>query len=705
MKRIYSLLGAGLILTQACQMKEENKLTPPDAAKKAHTLEQHGDIRTDNYYWFNDREDEEVINYLKEENAYTEAMMGHTDDLQKTLFEEIKGRIVQEDQSVPYKDNGYFYYTRTIPETEYYLICRKKDNLENEEEILLDVNELAKDLAYYEMGGADVSTNNEILAFSEDTVSRRKYTIRFKDLKTGEFLKDQIPNTTGSCVWANDNKTIFYSVKDEVTLRPEKIMRHTLGTPVEEDVVVYHETDEMFTTYITKTHSKKYLVIGSDATLTTECRVLNADNPTGDFRVIQPRIRGLEYSVNHFKDHFYIRTNYNAQNFRIVRTPEDRTDFSNWEDVIPHRQDVLVQSFVTFNKFLVVSEREEGIKKMRVYKWDDMSSYTLDFGESVYQSWFNVNNVEDTIIVRVGYSSMTTPSSTFDFNMETKEFTLLKQYNVLGDFDKENYETRRVYATARDGKVIPISMVYRKGVKPNGKNPLLLYGYGSYGYTIDPGFSISRLSLLDRGFVYAIAHIRGSETYGREWYEDGKLLNKKNTFTDFIDCGQFIIDSKWADEDNLFAMGGSAGGLLMGAVINMEPSLWKAVVAQVPFVDVVTTMLDESIPLTVGEFDEWGNPKEKLFYDYMLSYSPYDNVEEKDYPAMLVTTGLHDSQVQYFEPTKWVAKMRDMKTDSNPLLLKVNMEYGHGGASGRFQWIHETALEFAFILDQAGIKK
>lgn len=696
-----AIIGTGLA---ACNPENGSNIKPPVAKKVAKEMVTHNHKRVDNYYWLNKREDKEVIDYLKAENSYLESMMKHTEPLQKKLYDEIKGRIKQKDESVPVFENGFYYYDRTVPETEYFLECRKKGSLDAKEEIILDVNELAKDKAYYQIGGMSVSTNNKILAFGEDVVSRRKYKIRFKNLETGKYLKDEIPNTTGGCVWANDNKTVFYTLKNETTLRSEKIMRHTLGTSVSEDVEVFFEKDETFSAYVYKSKSKKYIIIGSSATMTSESRIIDADKPNSKPQIFNKRERGHEYSIDHVPGYFYIRTNKNATNFKLAKTPEDKTDVNNWTDVLPHRMDVFIAGFDVFKTKLVTSERETGIKKVNVYNISNLKdNYTIEFGEDVYVAGIGSNPEFDTETVRVGYTSMTTPYSVFDVNMASKEKKLLKQTEVLGEFNKDEYETKRLYATARDGKKIPISMVYKKGVKADGSNPLLLYGYGSYGHTIDPSFSMSRLSLLNRGFVFAIAHIRGSQVYGRPWYEDGKLLNKKNTFTDFIDCGKHLQAEKWAAKDKLFGMGGSAGGLLIGAVINMEPSIWKGVIAAVPFVDVVTTMLDESIPLTTGEFDEWGNPKIKEYYDYMLSYSPYDNVEAKDYPAMLVTTGLHDSQVQYFEPAKWVAKLREMKTDKNPLLFHINMDYGHGGASGRFQWIKETAEEYAFMMDLVGI--
>ncbi len=689
-----------LFLTACNQNK---KVMPPVAKKIPKELTTNGHTRIDNYYWMKERENPEVIKYLEAENAYTDAEMEHTNKLQTKLYDEIKSRIKEKDQSVPYKKNGYFYYYKQLPEKEYDVDCRKKGNLDAKEEVLLDENKLAKGHEFFMLGGLSVSPDNKILAYGVDTVSRRKYTIYFKNLETGELFDDVIPLTTGRAVWANDNKSVFYQLKDPETLRSVKIMKHVLGTPASDDKVVFFEADETFDTYVYKTKSQKYLVIGSESTLTSEYRFLDANNPNGEFKIIQPRTRGLEYSVDHYGNDFYIRTNLDAKNFSLMKTPVTATGKENWKEVIPNRDDVFLEDFDLFKNYLVVSERKEGITRLRVMPWKG-KEYYIDFGEEVYTARSNVNLEFDTDIFRLGYTSMTTPASIYDFNMKTKERVLLKQTEVLGGFNKDDYETKRIYATAGDGTKIPMSIVYKKGMQKNGNNPILLYGYGSYGYTIDPGFSYARLSLLNRGFVYAIAHIRGGQINGRRWYEDGKLLKKMNTFTDFNDCAQFLINDGYTNSQKLFAMGGSAGGLLMGACVNLHPELYKGVIADVPFVDVVTTMLDESIPLTTGEFDEWGNPKDEKYYEYMLSYSPYDNVEKKDYPAMLVTTGLHDSQVQYWEPAKWVAKLRDMKTDNNPLLFRINMDYGHGGASGRFQWIKETALEYAFILDQTGIE-
>ncbi len=673
----------------------------PTAKKVPKELTKHDDTRIDNYYWLNKREDQAVVDYLNEENDYTDKMTAHLKDLREELFEEIKGRIKQDDQSVPYRDRGYYYITRYEEGQEYPIYARKKGSLEANEKIMLNVNEMAKDYDYYNVGGLSVSMNNKLLAFAEDTLSRRIYTIKFKNLETGELLEDAIPGTTGGLAWANDNKTVFYTTREEGTLRAYKVFRHVLGTPVSEDVEIWHESDNTFSCFAYKTKSDKYIVIGSYQTLSQEYRVLEADNPTGKFRVIQPRERNLEYGIAHFGDKFYIRTNLDAKNFRLMSTPENATTKDNWEEVIPHRKDVLLEGMDIFKKYLVLSERKSGISQLRIRPWEGTEHY-IEFPEDAYVAYTSTNPEFDTDILRFGYTSMTTPSSTFDYNMETKKRELLKQQEVIGGFNKDDYQSERIYVTARDGAKVPVSMVYKKGFEKDGQQPLLLYGYGSYGSSMEPYFSSSRLSLLDRGFAFAIAHIRGGEEMGRHWYEDGKLLNKINTFNDFIDCGEYLVKNKYTNPEKLFAMGGSAGGLLMGAIVNMRPDLWKGAVAAVPFVDVITTMLDESIPLTTFEYDEWGNPNEKEYYDYMKSYSPYDNVEAKEYPALLITTGLHDSQVQYWEPAKWVAKMREMRTDDEPLLLHTNMDAGHGGQSGRFRRFKETALEYAFFLDLAG---
>ncbi len=697
---LFALLISGM--SEIISQENESMTKPPIAKRVEKKLSIHGDTRTDYYFWLNQREDPEVIAYLETENKYTEKKLKHTEEFQKKLYDEMISRIKQDDQSVPYIDNGYYYYSRYEVGKEYPIYCRKKGSLGSAEEIMLNVNEMAEGYSYYQVAGLSVSPDNNFLAFGVDTLSRRKYDVRIKNLRTNEILDDLIPNTTGSVAWADDNKTFFYTLKDEA-LRPFKIFKHTTGKPVEDDNLIFHENDETYNISVRRSKSEKYIIIASTSTLTTEFSFLKSDNPDGEFIVFSPRERGLEYYIDHYEDNFYIRTNMDAINFKLMKTDVSNTSKENWAEVIPHRSDVLLEGFEIFKKYLVVEERAKGLTQLRIINWFNNDEHYLNFGEETYSAYISVNRDFNTEILRYGYSSLTTPSSTFDYNMSTKEKTLLKQDEVLGGFDPDNYHADRLYATASDGSSVPISLVYRKGLKKDGSNPLLLYGYGSYGISTDASFSSVRLSLLDRGFVYAIAHIRGGQEMGRLWYEDGKFFKKKNTFTDFIACAEQLIESGFTNKEKLFAIGGSAGGLLMGAIINMRPDLFKGVVAAVPFVDVVTTMLDESIPLTTGEYDEWGNPNQKDFYEYMLSYSPYDNIEAKNYPNLLVTTGLHDSQVQYWEPAKWVAKLRNFKTDDNLLLLHTNMESGHGGASGRFKRIKEIALQYVFFLNLLNI--
>jgi oligopeptidase B len=680
------------------------KINPPLAKKITARLEKHGDVRLDNYYWLNDRENAEVLDYLHQEKAYYDTLTAHTKTFQEELFKEMKGRIKEDDASVPYKSNGYWYKTRYEIGMEYPVYSRCKETLEAIEEIIFNGNEMAKGHDYFKLGGIAVSPNNELAAYGVDTVSRRQYTLRIKNLKSGEVYAEEIENTTGGGVWANDNSTLFYTKKDPVTLRSDKIYKHILGTPPDEDVLVFEEKDDTFSTFVYRTKSKKYLVIGSFSTLTSEFQILSTDEPDGQFKMFAPRERGLEYTIFHYEEDFYILTNKDgATNFKLMKVGEENTAASNWNEFIPHREMVLLEDIDIFKEYYVLSERENGLNRIKITRWDGADSYYLPFESETYTSYVDANPDFNTEILRYGYNSLTTPSSVIDFNMRTKEKDVKKEQEVLGGrFIKENYKEERVWATARDGAKIPISLVYHKDTALSEDTPLLQYAYGSYGATIDPYFSTVRLSLLDRGFVYAIAHIRGGEYLGRPWYEDGKLLNKKNTFTDFIDCSTFLIGKKMTSSRHLYASGGSAGGLLMGVIVNMEPLLYHGVIAAVPFVDVVTTMLDDSIPLTTGEYDEWGNPNLKDYYEYMKSYSPYDNVVEQSYPNMLVTTGLHDSQVQYFEPAKWVAKLRERKTSDNSLLLDINMEAGHGGASGRFEALKEVAKEFAFLLDLEG---
>ncbi|MDQ1165104.1 S9 family peptidase [Flavobacterium sp. SORGH_AS_0622] len=684
----------------------QNDISAPKAKIIPKTLKKHKESRIDNYFWLNDRENSEVIDYLNQENSYYESMTSHTQNLRDSLFEEMKGRIKEDDSSVPYFYNGYFYITRFETGQDYPIFARKKGSLSAEEEILFNCNEMAKGHAYFKLGGLSISPDNKFASFGVDIVGRRIYIIQIKNLETGEILADKIENVTGASVWANDNNTIFYVRQDQVTLRADKVFKHKLNTESENDVLVFDEVDDTFNVSISKEKSRKYIVIGSGSTLTTEYRILNSNNPDGEFTVFQPRVRGLEYSISHYEDSFYILTNKDkATNFKLMKTPENKTGKKNWVDLIPHREDVLLEDIEIFKNYLVVEERSNGLNHIRIMPWNDEPDYYLPFGSETYNAYTTTNVDFDTDILRYSYQSLATPSSVIDFNMKTKRKEVLKEQEVLGGkFDKNNYIEERVWATARDGVKVPISMVYRKGLEKNGKNPLLLYAYGSYGITMDTYFSSTRLSLLDRGFIYAIAHIRGGEDLGRQWYEDGKLLKKKNTFTDFIDCSKFVIDQKYTSPEHLYAEGGSAGGLLMGVIVNEAPELYNGVIAQVPFVDVITTMLDDSIPLTTGEYDEWGNPNNKKYYDYMLSYSPYDNVKAQEYPNMYVSTGLHDSQVQYWEPAKWVAKLRDLKTNDKLLFLDTNMDAGHGGASGRFEALKDLAKEFSFLLDLEKIK-
>ncbi len=712
MKKNFILSITLCVIFASCKNKKmEKNTTSPIAEKKPFKLEKHGDIRTDNYFWMRltdeqknaedkDVQTQKVYDYLNAENAYFEDVMEHTNDFQSALFEEMKGRIKENDESVPYKKNGYFYTTRYEKGQQYPIYTRKKGNLDAGEEVMFNVNKEAEGHDYFQLGGLNISPDNKLVAFATDTVSRRQYFIRIKNLETGEIFKDKIENTTGGSIWANDNKTLFYTKNDPITLRSSKIYKHILGTDASEDVLIFEEKDETFETFITKTKSRKYLIIGSYSTVSSEYQVLKADNPNGTFRIIQPRERDLEYDIAHYKNHFYIKTNKDgATNFKLMKTPENKTSKENWTDVIPHREDIFFEDFSIFKDYLVLEERKKGLFKIRIKRWDDSEDYYLPFDEETYSAGVYENPDFDTDIIRYSYNSMTTPNSVIDFNMKNQSKEIKKEQEVLGGkFDKNNYTSKRLWVTAGDGKKVALSIVHRKDTEIDKNTPVLQYAYGSYGYTISDGFSTTRLSLLDRGFIFALAHIRGSQYLGREWYEDGKMLNKKNTFSDFIDCSEYLIDNGYTSPEHLYAMGGSAGGLLMGAIANMNPELYNGIIAAVPFVDVISTMLDESIPLTTGEYDEWGNPNNKQYYDYIKSYSPYDQVEAKAYPNMLVTTGLHDSQVQYWEPAKWVAKLRDVKTGKNLLFLYTNMEAGHRGASGRFDALKETAREYTFLL-------
>jgi len=668
-------------------------------------LETHGQVRVDDYYWLRERDNPEVIRYLNDENAFAAKAMAHTQEFEKKLFQEITGRIKQTDLSVPYKRDDYFYYARFEAGKEYPIYCRKLAALDAPEQVMLDGNALAQGHEFFSIGGSAVSSGQDLLAYATDTQGRRIHTTYIKSLSGGALLPDVIANVTENLAWGNDNRTLFYGKQDETTLRQHQIWRHVVGTDPAADQLVYQEDDETFSVYIFKTKSKRYLLLVSAQTIAHEYRYLDADEPLGACKIFLPRARGHEYQIDHIGDRFIIRTNDQAKNFRLMATPVAQPERRCWREIIPHRDDVYLGDFDLFKDYLVLEERARGLTQIRVVPWSGSGAHYLEFAEPAYRAHLGANMEFDTKIVRFDYTSMKTPQSIYDYDMDTRQRRLLKQEEVLGGFNADDYVTERLHARAADGTEIPLSLLYRQGLKKDGHNPTLLYGYGSYGASIDAAFASPRLSLVDRGFVYAIAHIRGGQELGRQWYDDGKLLKKKNTFSDFVACAEYLIGERFTNSEKLFAMGRSAGGLLIGAVSNLRPDLFKGLVAEVPFVDVVTTMLDASIPLTTGEYDEWGDPHKKEFYDYMLSYSPYDNVARKNYPAMLITGGVHDSQVQYWEPAKWVAKLRELKTDNNPVLLKTNMDAGHGGASGRFRRHQETAFSYVFLLDLAGIRE
>lgn len=716
----YKLLPAALLFLLACNNQDTVKrepykwpegIKPPVAEKIDTALVAHGDTRMDEYYWMNDffkkgPRSAEVVKYLEEENKYLDTMMAGAKQLREDLFTEMKGRIQEKDESVPVLNNGYYYYSRTDEGKQYYKYCRKKGSLDAPEEMLLDADKLAEGHGYFAASGYNISPDNKLMIFGLDTISRRQYVLQVKNLETGEVYPEKITGTSGSGAWASDNKTFFYGENDPVTLLTKRIKKHVLGTPASSDVVVYEEKDPANYIGVYKTKSRRYLVIYSSATLSSEFRILDAETPDQPFKVFQPRMKDVLYGIDHWGDKFLVTTNMNAKNFKLMETPVTATTSENWKDVIAHRDDVLLEGVDLFQNYWVITERKEGLLQMRIRDVATGSEHYLDFGEPAYAAYTSSNPEFNTEVVRYSYTSMTTPNSVFDYNMKTKAKDLKKEQPVLGKFNKVDYKTERIMAVSRDGVKVPVSLVYKTSMfKKDGSSPLLLNGYGSYGSSSDAYFSSARLSLLDRGFVFAIAHIRGGQEMGRQWYEDGKMMKKINTFNDFIDAGKFLISEKYTGQGHLYAEGGSAGGLLMGAIANMAPELWNGIIAGVPFVDVVTTMSDPSIPLTTNEYDEWGNPANKDSYFYMKSYSPYDNVEAKAYPNMLVTTGLHDSQVQYFEPAKWVARMRAKKTGNGILLLKTNMEAGHGGASGRFDDLKETALQFAFLLSLEGISK
>ena len=701
---IFFLISLAEKLKQAYMAEIHSDKPAPRAAQRPHEIITHGHTRVDKYYWLNERENPEVIAYLEAENEYLEQAMAPVTGLREELFHEMKGRIREDDESVPYKDGSYLYYTRFVTGGEYPVYCRKKVGTETEE-ILLDGNEMAAGSAYFQVGGLEVSDHERLLIFAVDTVGRRNYTLKVKNLETGQILPDEIPDTEGgNYAWAADNQTLYYVLKDQQTLLGNKVYRHVLGTDPAEDVLVYEEKDNQYYMGIFRMKSRKYVAIASEHIgVASEFQLIDAADSQARPVTFLERGNRHEYAVEHFEDRFYIRTNRDgAENFQLMEVPEtDAHDPSKWKVTIPHRPDVFLEGLEVFKDFLVVQERKEGLIQLRIMDQRSGEEHYLDFGEPAYTAFISINPEFDTHLLRFGYTSLTTPRSTYDYDMQTRQKTLLKEQEVLGGFDKTHYRSERIFVTARDGARVPVSLVYHKNTPIDGTSPLLQYAYGSYGATMDAAFSPSRLSLLDRGFVYAIAHIRGGLEMGRHWYEEGRMFRKKNTFHDFTDVSEALIRLQYAAPGKLFAMGGSAGGLLMGAIMNDAPQLYRGVVAAVPFVDVVTTMLDESIPLTTGEFEEWGNPRDKAAYEYMLSYSPYDNVAEKEYPNTLVTTGLHDSQVQYWEPAKWVARLRELKKDSHLLLLHTDMTSGHGGASGRFASLKTLALEYAFLLDLA----
>lgn len=701
---IFAIGLLNLILFRLSGCTDKQDIAPPIAKviPKADTL--NGDVRVDNYFWLREKSNPEVIEYLEAENEYTQAMTKHTEKFQERLYKELVSRIKETDLSVPERIDDYYYYSRTEEGKQYPIYCRKKGSLEAEEEILLDQNALAEGYDYFDIGAFEISTDHQLLTYSVDTTGSETFTLYVKDLNTGELLEDEIQNIYYFVEWANDNKTIFYTTLDE-TKRPYKLYRHILGTNQKDDRMIYHEEDEAFYVSLYKTRSREYLIMSSESQITTEIRYLPADLPEDNFKVIHPRQHEMEYYVAHHGDKFYIMTNDGAKNFRLMDVSVTDPSKKNWKVVIPHRDSVKIDGVDAFENHLVVYEREKGLKKIRITNLTNNQVYYVDFPEPVYTFWRSRNPEFNTNLLRFNYTSLVTPKSVFDYHMDDKTRELKKQYEVLGGYDPSLYKSERIFAKASDGTMIPISLVYREGMVKDGNNPLYLRGYGAYGISAEPGFSSNRLSLLERGFIYAIAHVRGGGEMGRYWYEDGKLLKKRNTFTDFIACAEHLIAEKYTSSDKLVIYGGSAGGLLVGAVTNMRPDLFKAVIADVPFVDALNTMLDPSIPLTVIEYEEWGNPNEEEYYDYMKSYSPYDNVEAKDYPHMLVTAGLNDPRVQYWEPAKWTAKLRALKTDKNILLLKTKMGEGHMGASGRYDYLKDIAFEYAFIFDLFGIEK
>lgn len=686
-------------------MSIKNSLPQPKAKLINHVHEKHGHKRIDPYHWMSQRDAPEVISYLEEENEYYEQSTAHTVELKEKLFQEIKGRIKEDDESVPALINGYWYFSKMKKGDSYPYYYRRKDEPNAVEELLFNVNEMATGHDFYKLSGMNVSQDNNLIAYGIDTTGRRQYTIYIKDLNTHSIFAQSVSNTTGGSVWANDNKTLFFTRQDEKTLRANKIFKYVLGQDSSKNELVYEEHDEIFNCHVFKTMSDQYIMIQSSSTLNDEVRFIDANHANEPFKILQKRTDELEYNVSHYKDHFYILTNKDdATNFKVMRTLVTATQAANWEDVIPHNPASLIEGLDIFEKFMVITDRFNGLNRIRIKAWDNTVDYFLPFENETYTAYTGGNYQFNTVKLRYQYQSLTMPASVIEFDMIERTSEILKTQEVTDpNFNPSNYTSERLWATASDGVKIPMSIVYRKDLKKDGGNPLLQYGYGSYGHTIDPYFSVSRLSLLDRGFIFVIAHIRGGEYLGRKWYETGKMFQKRNTFTDFITVSEFLIAQGYTSAKHLYAAGGSAGGLLMGAVMNMAPHLYNGIMAAVPFVDVVTTMLDDTIPLTTGEYDEWGNPNIKDSYAYMLSYSPYDQVIEQDYPNLLVTTGYHDSQVQYWEPAKWVARLRTLKTNDTVVLFKTDMKSGHSGASGRYDSLREVAIEYAFLLDLENI--
>jgi oligopeptidase B len=672
-------------------------MQPPHAAKLAHQIEIHGDPIVDDYFWLRDRENPQVMEYLNAENEYTEQVLQPHAELRERLFQELKARVKEDDNSVPVKKDDYYYYSRVAAGQQYSIHCRKKGDLDSPEEIILDENRLAEGKPYFQLGTFSISPNHQLLAYAEDTDGSETYTLRIKNLATGELLPESIANTYYSLEWVNDNQTFYYTVLDE-NLRPYRLYRHTLGESIERDELIYEEQDSQFFVGCDKSRDDRYIFLTTNGKITSEEYFVSADDPHGTFSIVTPRQKGHEYSVSHHDGSFYILTNDNAQNFRIMRTLVSQPQQQYWEEYIAHDPDRLIEGIDEFKDYLIISERYQGLGQLRAIELQNQASHYLEFDDPTYLVFGASNWEYDTQTFRFGYTSLVSPMTVFEYDLRSRSKTILKQNEIPGGYDPNQYHSERIFARSHDGVEVPISIVYRQDFKRDGTQPLYLYGYGSYGASLDPGFSTNRLSLLDRGFVYAIAHIRGGSELGRHWYESGKFLQKKNTFLDFVACAEHLIAEKYTSAGNIAIAGGSAGGLLVGATINLKPELFKAAIAQVPFVDVLNTMLDADLPLTQLEYDEWGNPADEEYYRYIRSYSPYDNVEAKAYPHLLITAGLNDPRVTYWEPAKWTAKLRDLKTDDNLLLLKTNLDSGHGGASGRYEYLKDIALEYTFLL-------